>query len=613
MRRLILFTALLFIMPGCFAQLTVTPSKGGINGNYLYVKGDLLFVHHELNLMENPAAGREASIYLRRDAQLLQGEAQERNNTGTGSISIFQRGNTNAFDYNYWSSPVTAADNGFFGISLLHTPVSEINSLPTQQTSALNGIANPLTIATRWIYTFAGDHYSNWNFIGGNNAIQPGYGFSMKGTDGKDGTFVDEEANNPGSAQRYDFRGRPNSGTIEVPVTADNFVLVGNPYPSALDLSRFLLENSGTGTLKSNCYEELERRDVTTGIAYFWDSKEDGNSHYLDEYVGGYGAYSPVDPCTTGVYEVPILRHIGSGMDTGKKGKNFNRRFLPVGQGFMLQGTESGKIIFKNSHRSFNTERNSSNQTIAEAIHKKHHPGQEPMILPKMQLVVSVNEEYERKLTIAFWNEATAAVDLGMDAEAFEIAPTDVGWLQGERSFVIDVRPQDLTDEIPLFIQVNQEHPKITISQGYSENTDVNYLYILDSQTNEYFSIKEEGLTLELQPGTYHGRFKLAFAQKIPREELPQVFFEEGAMPENFEIYQNNALGELQIISNNVFPIKSVGIYDLQGKRMLFRTNFDNGRSISIATAHWANAVYIVKVTGKDNNKAIKKITVYNR
>ncbi|MDX1603676.1 MAG: hypothetical protein R3209_11425, partial [Salinimicrobium sediminis] len=278
MRGYIIITALLFALQNSFAQLSVTPSKDGIKSNYLYVREDLLFVQKDIHLVKNQAVGSEASIYLRKNAQLLQGEGSYAMNSGNGSISIFQRGSTNAYDYNYWSAPVGAPENGLFGTSLLHAPQAEIKSNPAQQTSALNGAANPLTIATRWIYTFTGDSYSNWNFVGGNTAIPPGHGFTMKGTDGMDGTLADGEVNNPGNAQRYDFRGKPNSGVIEVPVTAGNFVLVGNPYPSALDLSIFLLENSGAGTLKTHCYSDLERHNVTTGIAYFWDSKENGSS-----------------------------------------------------------------------------------------------------------------------------------------------------------------------------------------------------------------------------------------------------------------------------------------------------------------------------------------------
>ena len=612
MRRILLFSFFLFSVCQSYAQLSVTPSGNGTKDNFLFVEEDLLYVSREVHLMKNPSPGIEPSIYLRKNAQLIQGDKQKSQNSGTGSISVFQRGTTNAYDYNYWSAPVTSPQNGFFGTSLLHAPASAINSKPAQQSTALNGTANPLTIATRWIHTFTGTSYSNWNFIGANTAIAPGLGFTMKGTDGKDATMIDGEANNPGNAQRYDFRGRPNSGVIEVAVTAENFVLIGNPYPSAFDLSMFLLENSGTGILKSNCYEDLDRKNVTTGIAYFWDSKEDGNSHYLDDYVGGYGAYSPVDPCTTGVYEVPVLRKVGSGKEEGK-GRNFNRRFLPVGQGFMVQAANNGKIIFRNAHRSFQPDEKIFQQKKSESAHKKHFPGQEPVELSKVQLIITVGDAYERKLSLAFWDEATAAVDVGMDAEAFDLAPTDAGWLQEEKNFIIDVRPMDMAEEIPLFLQVDARYPKMTFSQGISEKSPVNNLYIFDTQTNNYFSIKEDALTLELQPGTYHGRFKLAFAEKVPQEELPQAFFEDAALPAKFDIHQNNLLGELEIIGNDVFPVKAVGIFDMQGKRMLYRTSFDNRRSISIATGHWANAVYIVKVTGMDNQKTIKKISVYNK
>jgi hypothetical protein len=40
-----------------------------------------------------------------------------------------------------------------------------------------------------------------------------------------------------GSAQRYDFRGKPNDGTIDIPVLLDELTLTGNPYPSALNFA----------------------------------------------------------------------------------------------------------------------------------------------------------------------------------------------------------------------------------------------------------------------------------------------------------------------------------------------------------------------------------------
>lgn len=611
MRGLFLVTAYLFVFQSALGQLSVSPSNNGQKSNYLYVKGEVLYVENDVRLMKNPTPANEASIYLRSGGQLLQGEQQSKANSGTGNISLFAEGSTNAYDYNYWGSPVTAAENGLFGISLLHAPISNINSRPAQLTTALNGTANPLTISTRWIYTFTGNFYSNWNFIGGSTSIPPAYGFTMKGTEGQDHTYVDGLPNNPGNAQRYDFRGRPNSGVIEVPISSESFVLVGNPYPSAFDLSLFLLENSGAGVLKSGCHGDLDRRNVTTGIAYFWDSKEKGNSHYLEDYMGGYGAFSPIDPCTTGVYEPPVFKKI-SGAEDGSKGKYFHRKDLPIAQGFLVQGAEDGKMIFRNSHRRFLKEEFNKSGSLSGTTEKKHEHSENDPQLTVVKINVSVNNQYERSLSLAFWDEATPGVDSGMDAETFEVAPTDAGWLLNDKSFVIDVRPFDILDEIPLFLQVEEQLPKVTLSAGNSTNSSGREIFIVDSQTADYFSISKEPLTLTLEPGTYHGRYKVAFAGKISQEELPQEFFRDETVAVKFDIIQNNRQGELQIIGNDHFPVKAIGIFDLQGKRMLYRSNFDNRRSVEISTRPWANGVYIVKVTGMDNKKTVRKISVYN-
>jgi len=611
MRRFLLVTAYLFAFHPIFGQLNITPSGNGQNRTYVYVEKSFLFVRNDIRLMKNPSAANEASLYLRDNAELLQGEQQIIPNSGTGSISLFAEGSTNAYDYNYWSSPIISPENGLFGISLLQAPVSTIVSRQPQLTTALNGTANPLAISTRWIYTYSGKGYSKWNFVGGSTVIPPGYGFTMKGTEGNDPVIIKGRANNPGNSQRYDFRGRPVSGTVEIPVTPDIFVLVGNPYPSTFDLSLFLLENSGSGTLNTNCYGSIHRQNITTGVAYFWDSKENGSSHYLEDYMGGYGVFSPIDPCTDGIYVPPIFKTVKN-IEDGTTGKQAYKKFLPIAQGFMIKGAGAGNIIFKNSHRKLPPQGIQNTVPTPGMVKKEHMHASGRNTLSRVQLKISVNDLYERYLSLVFWPGATSGKDPGMDAEAFELAPTDVGWLQGDESFVIDVRPFDITEEIPLFIKVDTGHQKITFSQEIFENSLIEELFLLDTQTKNYFSIKKEPLNLELQPGIYHGRYKIAFAEKIPEEDLPQVFFDEEEVHASFSIHQNNRLGALEIIGNDLFPVKAVEIFDLQGKRIWYRSNFDNRRSVEIATRPWGNGVYIVKVIDMNNRKTVKKISVYN-
>lgn len=610
MRGFLLLMSLLFGILNAAAQLIVKPSEKG-NDNYILVNSDILYVTNDVKLQKNKTAGSEASIYLRGEAQLIQGHNQNLKNSGTGTISIFQEGTTNAYDYNYWASPISAPENDLFGISLLHAPLGILKSMPAKIFAELDGSANPLSISNRWIYTFTGTGYSSWNYIGSSTAIAPGYGFTMKGTNGTDPTLIDGEANNSGSAQRYDFRGRPNSGTIEIPISPETFVLVGNPYPSALDLSLFLLENSGAGSFKTICYGEINRRNAITGVAYFWDSKENGSSHYLDDYEGGYGAFSPIDPCTTGVYEKPLFKAANSGNYTGSSGNHYERRFVPVAQGFMVQGVDSKNLQFKNSQRIFRKEGHHSHFKQAGKKNKAA-PGKDLEVVPKLQLLVNFNNEYVRSLSLAFWASATSGIDAGMDAIAFNLAPADAGWLQENGSYVIDVRPFDITTEVPLFLVVDKEDMEITFSAGDFENLSLQNLYILDTETNIYNSIKEAPFSMNLAPGSYHGRFKLAFAEKISLTALPEELILEEDRVKDVSIFQNKYLGEVEILANSSAPVKSVALFDLQGKRLFFRSNFDNRRSIGISTRQLANAIYIIKVTNMNNLKTTRKIIVLN-
>ena len=102
----------------------------------------------------------------------------------------------------------------------------------------------------------------------------------MKGTSGSDATVPHTGAgqNNAGSRQRYDFRGKPNDGTITNAVLAGNFTLIGNPYPSAIDLNAFLNDPVNAA--------------VIDGRALFWEQAA-VNSHMLNQYQGGYGIYTP--------------------------------------------------------------------------------------------------------------------------------------------------------------------------------------------------------------------------------------------------------------------------------------------------------------------------------
>ena len=302
---LFLMLSPLFGSQNCEAQLYV-------NNNFVYVADKYLYVKQDVNIQ---AAG---NLYLRNQSQLLQAKTGTSANAGGGTLSVFQEGSVNNFAYNYWCSPVgnsiTASGNEPFGITMLYQPTSATGStaagiLPM---NSYNGTSNPLSIAQGWIFKFLSSSlYSQWFGVYNATTINAGEGFTMKGTSGSDATFSDAGAvNNPGSKQRYDFRGRPNDGNITINVASGKRTLTGNPYPSAIDLKAFLL-----GATNS------------TGIAYFWEQDKTVNSHFIANYKGGYGTYSPVGGMnvapygTMGVYTPAIFyAYDGAGTQLGAVG-----------------------------------------------------------------------------------------------------------------------------------------------------------------------------------------------------------------------------------------------------------------------------------------------------
>jgi len=198
------------------------------------------------------------------ESQLVQSEGSILDADSGGYIERDQQGTANSFNYNYWSSSVgpitgntatrgtgisnTNTNHSISGVLNDGTTSSAYQSImfnPSYTAADSNTPTTPRTISTYWLYTFYGadDDYTAWTSINENSALLPGEGFTMKGTSGS--TPI---TNN----QNYVFKGIPNNGVITLAlnknVTAQNPSgnvdrLIGNPYPSAIDATEFILDN----------------------------------------------------------------------------------------------------------------------------------------------------------------------------------------------------------------------------------------------------------------------------------------------------------------------------------------------------------------------------------
>ena len=594
MRQYYIFLTLIFpLLVNAQVDLSVSPSTNG--DSYVYVKDEILFVTKGINLVKNNNSSTKASIYLRDKAQLLQGDTIK--NSGDGYLSVFQSGTSNAYDYNYWSMPVETTGKKLNQI--LYEPIDKTLSRPVQITSSSNGLANPLTISSRWIYKFSGLGYSSWQHIGNNaNELSPGEGFTMKGTNGTNTNTIYGVENNPGSAQRYDFRGTPNNGNITLDIGPGKSLLVGNPYPSALDLNAFLSDPDN---------------DIT-GIAYFWDSEENGKSHYLKDYEGGYGAYSPganaYVPATFKRYANQSGNVIGN---SGKKGGKYKTIIAPIGEGFNVIGSSSGgTVTFKNSHRVYDPDIG-----MKERENPSENNGANSSVVINndesltIRLNVSLDDTYTRQLLLAFNNKSTTGPDRAMDAPMFGKLGSDASFNIEGNEYMINVLPFDRSKMIPLNILTASEM-EVDFFIESADSLENENIYLYDSENNRYTDIKKDHYTLQLN-GDFKDRFFLAFEDGEPTEEEKiQETQKEETFVASIDIFQNNNEGRLQVAVPKDVKVKHIAVYNLNAGAVISQDVSNLEKEFSFSTTNLRDAIYIVQVKTLDNRTVTKKITVKN-
>ncbi len=659
-----IITILSILISGAsLAQLSVKPTNTG-DDTFIYVIDEILYVKENVNLTKNVNDTlTEASIYLRREAQLIQGDGGDQLNKGDGLLSVYQEGTTNQWDYNNWTSPVSVAvnssgvtladGNATFGpSSTLFTPVDKTYSSPVKliggyESSVGDASATPdpepLSLPSYWFFYYpTGDDYLGWQPVGSDDyTIPAGYGFTMKGVTGADPTVSDAGegvVNNSGSAQRFDFRGRPNSGTIEIgsitPITPGHSVFIGNPYPSALDLSYFLLEHSTHTEVPDgddpdmdpdqvtllNCDPSLTpatRKDNTTGVAYFYDSDPSVQSHYLVNYQAGYEAFTPVDCGTTGMsVGATFIMYDNSGnpiegSETGVEGDARDRRYLPIAQGFFVETTSNldNSFTFENRHRAYIPETASSNSTFhrnsaSENITTENFDEDELIVIPKLKLNIELNHAYNRQISIGFWHNSSRGVDYAMDARLRNSLASDAAILNNNDKYYIDVRPFDVTEEIPLSLVLDSQMD-VKFTATSFENFSTENVYILDSETGVYYDINYNSWTTTLQAGNYDGRFFLTFQEQ-------EVLDTKDFAAENFDVFQNNSASQLEIRNPNALDLKSVALYDIAGKKVINEQNLEGQSVYTFSTRNLQEAIYVVNITTSDNITFSKKITVSN-
>ncbi|MFD0989770.1 T9SS type A sorting domain-containing protein [Mariniflexile jejuense] len=497
------------------------------------------------------------TIDLLGEAQLIQNHTGVSLNTGTGNLKIRQQGTSNLFNYNYWSAPVNRS--GFWRIGYLE----DANGSSINFTSGLNGNTSttPITLSNRWLYTFNGPigNYNAWTKISTSSNLLPGIGYSMKGS----GAVTSE--------QEFIFRGTPNNGNYSIPVTAFTEILVGNPYPSALDANRFILDNLLT----------------TSGTLYFWESFPSNNSHYLSNYEGGYATYNLL-------MSLPAIAD-ASGLTSGLgvTGKSLPTRYINIGQGFFTTILNSGSLLFQNSQRYF--ARESLNETV---FYKGSNKSKQTSTLtderPKIWFSFTDPNNYIKTIGLGWDSNASYNYDIGYDAKTNEDFKNDVYWLLNDEKLVIQALPQiNIDDILPLEIKISDAGLyKFSLSNMENIPEYLN-IYLVDNIQSTYYNLRTTEAQLVLNSATKSNQFSIVFKES---NLLGTTLFDN----KNIVSTYNSNTKTLELHAENLLnSVESFKIFNTIGQEVLSITS---PTSTKINLSLLTDGVYILKVNMKTNN-----------
>ncbi|MGC1631940.1 MAG: LamG-like jellyroll fold domain-containing protein, partial [Gelidibacter sp.] len=547
----------------------------------LLVDNNTLSIQHT-----NPDDGQALTVtkYLNIDAgavldlvgesQLLQPEGSIVG-TGTGILERDQEGTGNMFNYNYWGSPVST--DGTLGARTydlkraINDGIDQINWIPSH---TFPPTSSPVSISTRWLYTYKGDDgaYDVWKRITPDSPIDVGVGFTMKGS-----------GINTATDKNYTFKGQPNNGTIIVNIGGSKqAVVIGNPYPSAIDADQFIDDNQGA---------------LLNGTLQFWQQSPNAATHVLAQYQGGYGyltksgGLAPVSP--------PEIAGIGNATTAPE-------RFIPVGQGFYVTGSSSGgNITFKNSQRVFVKESSGTSVFLRtpEGESKTIQSSNDALYVDDIQrvrLAFKTPEGAKRNLLLAFTPDdaATDGIDYGYDARNGDEFPSDLLFaIEGEKFVIQGVGAFDINKKYPLDMMLGitgNVELALTELENFDASIDV---YLRDAFLDTYTRINDVNFQLQLEKGNYKDRFSLVFKPDATLSTIDQDFKE-------IQVKYLQKTDEIYVKTPASIEVRQVYLINMAGQAVKSwnMTNMNFGQEFKIPVKNISEGNYILKVETSTNS-----------
>ncbi len=380
------------------------------------------------------------------------------------------------------------------------------------------------------------------------------------------------------------FNGVPNNGIITTPIikATGTFNLIGNPYPSAIDIDAFLLDSANSGVVNGTIYLWTHNTAIANvaGTSIYNYTRDD------------YAKYN-----ITGGVKTASAAITGGAEPTGK---------IAAGQGFFIEANSSlaagtYSATFNNSMRIANNNNQFFKINPANGGHVPVSGVATAIQKNRVWLNISNTTGAYDEALVGYITGATNGFDNLYDGKTFpagnvvsiySIMDAANYSIQG-RSLPFhqdDVVPLGITTTISGDFSINLEH-----FDGLFQNQDV---YLLDKLNGVYHNLKSGGYNFTITSGSYNDRFELRFSNQTLGVNNPT------ASDDNVKILK---VGKHIEISTDDFVIDNVQLFDLLGKS-LYRAKGVDSNVFKTSDLIIATQVVIVKVQLDNGQFLTKKI-----
>lgn len=459
----------------------------------------------------------------------------------TGDVAVKRKSQPmKTYDYTYWSSPVQS--NTLYNLS-------------------------PLTMSDKY-YRFD-PIINNWVSIAGGAAVmEPGRGYIVRAPQGWAVT------NGSSGVYNGQFNGVPNNGVIPATIQkgAGTYNLIGNPYPSAIDIDTFLTDPANLG--------------IINGTVYLW-------SH--NTAISAVNPGSPISSYTADDY---AKYNLTGGVRTASSaitGGSIPLGVIAAGQGFFIEaatGLANGTyaVNFNNSMRI-----PGDNNDFYRTNQPGHASTQE---LEKHRLWVTISNTqgaYNQTL-VGYVTNATNGSDALYDGKPwaagnvlslYSVNGTDTYSIQGR------ALPFVQSDVVPLGYKTTIAG-NFTVAledfDGLFQNQNV---YLLDKVANIMQDLKLGSYTFSSAIGTFNDRFEIHYTNTTLAVTNPS----------GSTIGLNMYCNSNQLFVTASSEMKSVTVYDLLGRAVYqsgtirttdFKTKTINLRhQVAVVTAVFENGAVV--------------------